>query len=367
MRPASQALGALAATDHTVVWQVDVLENGAPLKENIAVESATVKFDRTRAQLQDLSIRLAEPLLLPTSDTPWLTPLGYELKVCRGIRVGQTDELLPMGVFTIKRSTIDRNLLTSVSAPDRSWRISNARFEEPFVVSAGLTYDQAIIAVLQAVAPEIPHDIPPVTHTCPQLIFDVQADPWAEIRLMARSIGYEAYLSDVGAVTMRVEPSFVNPPVASIEASTNLISSEIEWDSEGAYNRVIATSGNASVGALGGPFRGVATDNDPTSPYYYYGRFGRRPRFYASEFIRSNAQAQAAARSVLDSELGVSSTFTYEILPDPRREAGDVVLVSDPQLGMSEIHIVETGSLSITDGSALVGRTRVRPAITEVE
>jgi hypothetical protein len=79
----------------------------------------------------------------------------------------------------------------------------------------------------------------------------------------------------------------------------------------------------------------LATDDDPESATYYDGPYGRVPRFQRVGFLPNNAaQAQAivqdAAESILARSLDFKSGISFESVPNPLLEAGDVVQVQFP-------------------------------------
>lgn len=353
MRSASAGFASVVAGSHTVVTRVDVLFDGAVVVEGVPVEDGTVSYDRSAARLARLDVTL--PRTVPVGDPPpvTFTPFGYELAVWRGVMLPSGAELVPLGVFPIQTTDIDGvSLVTSISAEDRSRRVSDARFEDDYQIAAGTNYATAIQTMIEDGVGLLPAPngpgfeflFPSTSFVTPLLTFDAQSDRWDAATQMAKSIGNEIFFDGLGRCVMQPEPTFTADPATTIVEGTNLVGIGLRLDRATAYNRVIAFSTNADTGAQ---YRGVATDTDPGSPTQYGGPFGRKPRFYASEFIASNKQARSAAAAILAANLGVSRAVDCSAVPDPRLECSDVVLVRRASLDVDELHIVDAMTIGL--------------------
>ncbi|MGH3029286.1 MAG: DUF5047 domain-containing protein [Gaiellaceae bacterium] len=102
-----------------------------------------------------------------------------------------------------------------------------------------------------------------------------------------------------------------------------------QWSRQGAFNRVIVTGESTSTDTA--PPRAVATDDDPNSPTYYFGPFGKVPRFYSSEFITTAEQAADAAAGILANELGTTQQVSFGAVADPTLEPSDLVRLARKQ------------------------------------
>ena len=128
-----------------------------------------------------------------------------------------------------------------------------------------------------------------------------------------------------------------------------LVSAALNLDRGPAYNRVVATGENTGVGTVP---RGVWTDDDPASPTYYSGGFGRKPRFYSSTFITTTDQATSAATSIGASLKGVARSLDLTAVPNPALEPGDPVLIRRLPLGLNEVHLIDALTFSLgADGA----------------
>lgn len=355
MRTASLGFANTITRSHTMVTRVDVLFDRQVILEGVALNTGSITWDRTAARLARLDATIADPLRVPVAADDILTPYGYELLVWRGVQLSTGAELLPLGVFPIQTSRVeDPVLLSTISACDRSQLVTDARFEDDYQIAAGVNYVDAIRTMIDAGVPDLEYLFPTTTLTTPLLTFAAQSDRWEAAQKMARSIGFELYFDGLGRCAMRAEPSFTTP-VAYVSEGTNLIAATVSLDRATAYNRVVAVGRNASNPAV---YRGVATDDDPSSPTFYDGPFGRKPRFFTSEFIASQAQADAAAASILAAELGVARALEFAAVVDPRLEPADVVQVTRSTLGLDSLHIIDALTIPLTADGRMTGVSR---------
>lgn len=345
------AFEAIIAGSHQVATRVDVLFNREAIAEGLPATDGSVTADRTAAIMSSCSVEIADPLRVPVAADDILTPYGYELRVWRGVTVPGGSLMAPLGVFPIQRSSVDgTTLLSSITGQDRSKLVSDAIFEDTYQIAAGTNYATAIQAVIEAGASGLTFLFPSTTFTTPLLTFGPDDNRWDVVRNMARNIGNEILFDGLGRCVMRAEPSFQDTPVGEISEGVNMLSATFDLDREPAHNRVVATSSNSSLDQV---FRGVATDNDPASPTYYFGPFGKKARPYSSPFLASNAQCESAAAAILASNLGVAKAVSVSALTDPRREPSDVVRVRRAALGLDELHIIDKLTIGLSAGDSM--------------
>lgn len=97
----------------------------------------------------------------------------------------------------------------------------------------------------------------------------------------------------------------------------------------------------------------LVTDDDPASPTYWDGPFGRKPRPEESnDLIVDETQATAAATALLDQYRGRVSSLSFTQVHDPRLEPFDVINV---RMGATtETHVVDAISYPLTGGTMSV-------------
>ena len=100
------------------------------------------------------------------------------------------------------------------------------------------------------------------------------------------------------------------------------------------------------------------TDSDPSSPTFYDGGFGHKPRFYSSAFISSDAQAASAAASIGSAQKGVARSLALEAVPQPALEPGDLVLIKREAIGVNEVHALDAVRYGLTADGAMSASSR---------
>lgn len=348
---------------HTIACTASIIYAGATVVTGLAVASGQVTLDRTAAQLGRCDIQLAEPYRIPTSTGGVLSPYGYEIAIQRGIAYPDgTTELMPLGVFPIQKTAIDGvSLISQLTTVDRTQRVSDARFVDDYFVAGSTSYATAIAALLTFVVPGLPVlAAPSISFTTPSagLVYAAGSDPWKAATDMASACGCELFFDGLGTPTLRAEPSFTQAPVWSIVegAAGSLVGAQLTLDRAQAYNAVVATGENSGGGQV---FRAISVDSDPTSPTYYYGGFGQKPKFYASPLITSTAQAQSAADALLLSTRGVARSLNFTAVPNPALEPGDPVQVTRTSLNLNEIHLIDSVTIDLGT-AAMTGASRAR-------
>lgn len=359
MRPVSAAFLTAVAESHTVIARADLLTDGA-VAATLSPTAGAVTLDQTAASRGrcDLTLIDEDGTLVPTDPSDALTPYGNELQVYRGVLLPTGEELVSLGVFRIDQVSIedgDQGVTLQVSGLDRSGRIIDARFEDPYQVAAGTNYATAIAAVLQAGWPEIPLDLTTTSKTTPQIVANEGDDRWKFAQDLAAAIGHALYFDGDGTCVTRPVAGAGGATLTLAEGEGGvLITAGRSWNRQGTFNRVIATGENTGDT----PARGVATDENTASPTYYHGPFGRVPRFYASPFITTDAQAADAAAAILARELGTTQQVNFGALVNPALEPGDVVQITRQASGIDETHVVDGLTIPLTTTETMTGRTR---------
>lgn len=359
MRPRSPDFDAAVRRSHEIAVRVDVLYNRAPVAQGLRLTQGTVTLDRTAAQRGRCAVTLAEPFEIPTTTGGLLTPYGYELSISRGVRYPSgVEEVIPLGVFPIQTSVSDGTTrLTALQGIDRSQMVVDARLEDSVAIAAGTNYGTAIRNIIAAAIPGLTYDFAATTYTTPALVFEAQADRWATAQNMATAIGCELYFDGTGVCVLRPEPMFSALPswVLSEGEGGLLTGAALTLDRAPAFNRVVTTGENTSLTTIP---RGVWTDDDPSSPTYYAGGFGAKPRFFASAFITTDAQAASAAEAIGTAQKGVARSLTLGAVPNPALEPGDLVLIKREAIGVNEVHILDALTFGLTADAAMTAASR---------
>lgn len=361
---------------HTMVVQVDVLNRNVPVLSLDTVTGGSIEVERTLIRRQ-ASVTIIDPgdgSLIPNDPNDPLSVYGNEIRIWRGIRYPDgTEELVP--IFTGPIAEVEEDWPTiTVKAFDRADRVQRHRFEVPNVIGSGTNYIVAIQRILETADPGIEVNFPATSLATPQLMFEEQGDPWEAAKKMAASMGYELIFDSMGVCTMHAEPGAVvtNPAFIFAEGdnadfpeyatTATLLGATRSRTNRGRFNKVIATGENTDNSAV---YRAAAWDADPTSPTYISGDYGVVPRWYASQFITSNAQAAGAARSVLRAELGQTDQVPFEVIPNPALDVGDPVRVIRARAGIDTVRTIDKLSIPLDAGSPMQLVTRSQVAIED--
>jgi hypothetical protein len=303
MRSVTERFAATITTSHVVATQATVVDSEG-VETVVPIVEGSVTLDQQAAVRGRCDLLLVDDGtldLVPAAPADLLAPYGNEIRVERGVTFPDgTTELVSLGVFRIEDAQVDETpgqLQIRIAGRDRAARFEDARFEAPYQVAASTNYATAIEAVLTDAWPDVPTSFESTALTTPALVAQEGDDRWAFAQEMARSLGMSLYFDGDGTCVM--SPDVLAEPVVTIAEGDGgvLLQAGRQWSRQGTFNRVIATGENTGETA---PARGVATDDNALSPTYYFGAFGKVPRFYVSPFITTDAQAEAAAQSILE-------------------------------------------------------------------
>jgi len=361
------------ARPHEVVVRATLLDGGTETELPTVVDGS-VSLNANAATRGSCELSIADDGTLgwiPTSSDSPLAPYGREVRIERGIRYYDgTTEFAPLGVFRIEDAGIDDSgseIVVAISGLDRSARIIDAKFEEPYQIAAGTNYVDAILETIQAAWPDVPHDLPTTEYAAPAggLPKEEGADRWQFCQEMAAACGMELYFDSLGVLVMRPVAQFVTGTAAwhLVEGEDGvLIRAGLQWSRQNSFNKSIVTGEN--IGDDGPPARGVAVDDNPLSPTYYHGPFGKVPDFYSSTEIISDAQAADVAAARLARQLGTTQSISFGAIVNPKLEPSQVVRVSRERAGIDqEDHVIDTLNLPLSSESEMTGATRATVVI----
>nr|WP_238356882.1 DUF5047 domain-containing protein [Kribbella italica] len=309
----------------------------------------------------------------PDQATDLLAPYGNELFVERGLRYGNgRTEWVSLGYFRI--NTPEQDVVPDgpirLTAQDRMAGIKEARLLAPKQY-ASLTYTRG----------EIMADL--VNEVYPTAVIEwadtdirdayvaramvAEEDRYAFLNDLVTSAG-QIWFWDYRGVLVIKPPPDPGSPVFTIDHGRNGVLVEMSRDlsREEVYNAVVAT-GEAGDTTL--PSRGVAYDDNPASPTYWDGKFGKVPRFYSSPFITTNEQAFSAARAILLQSLGVPYSVTFGAIPNAALEPFDPVKVNYPfqsrsRSSQTETHIIDQLRIPLDPDGVMTGSTRKQLLVT---
>jgi hypothetical protein len=339
----SAAFAAALTYGYSLAFKCEVLYGGYVIADDIFIESGNVQVDYTAAIRRRGSINVVDNtgLLTPYNASDKLSPYGHEIRAYRGMRfIDGTTEYIPVGTLRIATTNSSKGLI-QISAFDRSRSVSRARFEQTYTIASGTNYATAIHDLIDSRLPGLTYRFTTTGSTTPLIVFDQSSDPWASAQTMANAIGCDLYFDPLGVCVLELTSNPATAPVVSTYASgptSMLLQATASMTDDPGYNGVVVDGEPPN----GTPVHSVVYDNDPTSPTYYLGPYGKVPTFMRSTFITNQAQADGAGVAELLRNRGGTEQLKLKVLTDPCQEAGDLCYVNSPIERVDANYIAES-------------------------
>jgi len=300
------------------------------------------------------------PGLWPIFSTDPLAPYGNEIFVERGIYYNSTStEYVPLGYFRVQgtdQDNADRGTIT-ITGVDRMQAIIEARLLTPRQYASGTTFSTIVNDLVLEIYPSavINYDDATNVSTLTRSII-VEEDRYGFLLDMARARGKLIYFDGAGVLQI-VSPPPQNVVVYEIELGKggSLVDLRRALSRDGTYNAAVALGEGGDTAT---PLRGVVTDDNPASPTYFNGRFGKVPQFFSSPFINTQAQADAAAAAILASSLGLPYSLSAEAAVNPALEPYDVVRFAFSYTEAAQRHVLDVVRIPLTEQPTLSVDTR---------
>jgi hypothetical protein len=391
-------IDAIRYGSYLVQGRLTIYSHGTPTQYQVPISQASITVDRNAAQRRQGSITaelvpsVPPPPLLPTSPSSLLSPFGNELFLETGINTpGQPIIWYPSGLFTITTVTVDDttvDLVVTLDVADRSFVISQRVLKKPYNFPA--TPSGNFVAEIQALlnmvwGTPLAYNIVPTDAVVPPASYNQGSDPWQAALDMAAAVGYELFFDAQGIVrgypipdpaTQPVVWNFTDEPTAIFgnpgTGSAALFGSpystpvavQMQMTRQSIYNDIIVTgvgTSNAPLSNTGSnaPVLAEAADTNPQSSTYIGGGLGDVPNFVSTNMVTSAAQAQATANNDLQAALSAAWTITVSAPPNPIFDVDNVVTVTRPRIGISNLKMVidtVTHVVRYSDTMAITGR-----------
>jgi hypothetical protein len=353
MYPVTDRFLARLAESHRVATRVQLfLTNGDVV--DLEHTGGSVTVDRGQAIRRTCTVTLADPTLIPRTPTDQLATYGARLRLARGIDYGNSGqpELVPLGVFRLDSVDGDVNEgPVTLQGKDLSAIVADDKLTEPWT-STG-TVVGAVTALIQRSIPDadvisLIDDVVIGSRT-----FDLQADPWASAQEIAAAAGAEVYCNADGVFVIATLPDLLTAePVWAVEAVEGgvYIKGNRAMSTDKVFNGILARGENTSENVP--PVSWLAVDDDPGSPTYWGGPFGRRPDFYSSSTLTTLAACQQAAILKLRQAKAPNATGDISSMPNPALEPGDVIRVTHED-GTRELHQVAALTVPLSEAGDL--------------
>ena len=366
MRPVSDRFLRTVRGSHRMVAEALVVEPGQtgvqPTGTSIPIVGGDVDLDATRQVRSTLELTTDGQGMWPGRASDLLAPYGNELFVRRGIRYGNGEtEWVSLGYFRLNTPEQDDapDGPIRLSAQDRMAGLIDGRLTAPRAFSATTSYGTLVQTLVREIYPwaTIEWDDTTVDQQIGRQII-AEEDRWQALDDAITSVGKVWFWDYRGVLVIR-SPLPPSQPVWEVNAGAGgvLVSLSRRLTREGVYNGVVATGEGADTAT---PVRAVVFDNNPASPTYWYGKFGKVPRFFSSPLLVQAQQAQQAATSLLTRHVGLPYAVDFTAVPNPALEPGDPVRVT--YRGRSETHVLDRLSIPLTAVGAMTASTREQTA-----
>ncbi|MFI1928361.1 DUF5047 domain-containing protein [Streptomyces sp. NPDC020377] len=291
----------------------------------------SVQVDRSQTVRRTCTVTIADPSVIPRSPADQLATYGARLRISRGVTYGDgSSELVPLGLFRLDSVSGDVNEgPVTLQGKDLSAVIADDKFTDPWPASG--TVVSAITALVQRSLPTTEVISSIVDVAIGRKTYDVEADPWTACKEIAAAAGAEVYFTPDGTVTITTLPDILTTtPVWEIAAEEGgvYIRATRGMSSDNVFNGVLARGENASDNVA--PVRSLVVDNDSSSPTYWSGPFGRRPKYYSSPTLTTTSACTAAATLLLAQAKAPNASGDISSLPNPALEPGDVLRITHP-------------------------------------
>lgn len=349
MYPVSERFLARLAESHTAVTRVQLFLTNGEVKD-LEHTGGSVTVDRAQAIRRTCTVTVPDPSLIPRTPSDQLAVYGARLRIERGVEYGDgSSELVPLGVFRL--DAVDGDVSegpVNLAGKGLEAVVADDKFTRPY---------RAVGSVVSAVTDLIRRSLPTADvislitdQPIGSRVFDVEADPWTGCQEIAAAAGAEVYANADGVFVISVLPDLATTaPVWAVEATEGgvYISGNRAMTSDGVYNGVLARGENASDGIP--PVSYLAVDNDPGSPTYWSGPYGRRPLFYSSPTLTTAGACKMAAELKLAEAKAPNASGDISSLPNPALEPGDVIRVTHED-ETRELHQVASFSVPLDLG-----------------
>jgi len=363
MRAVSQKFLSTLSGAHKIVSRATVcttFQTGtSPTGTEISIVDGNVRSVTNGMIRSTLDLTTGEPW--PTTQSDLITPYGNEIYVERGIEYGNGQrEWVGLGYFRIDTPEQDEvpDGPVQITAPDRMQGIVDARFLTPRQFPGNMSRGDLVTTLITEVYPsaviswdDTDYRDAPIGR--PIIVEQDRAKCLMDLVTAMGKIGYWRY---DGVFRIETPPDITGEASWTINAGEDgvLVRLSRSLTRAGAHNAYVCTG---EAGDTTPPARGVAIDNNPLSPTYFYGDFGQVPEFFSSPFLTTDALATTSARTLLSRSIGIPYQVRLTNIVNPAVEPYDVLVVSYPDRGrnrslQSEIHVVDECVIPLVESRA---------------
>jgi hypothetical protein len=295
----------------------------------------------------------------PVRSVDVITPYGNELFIERGIELSNGGvEIVSLGYFRI--DTVEQNNApygsVRITAYDRMRGIIEARLTAPISFIAGTTIGSIFSQLVLEVYPSATIEFDDIAVQNAQLTATQVAEEnrFEFLSNIATSYSKIMYWDYRGILVIKTPP---NPTTSVWEVNAGAGGVLVEFtrsiNRDGVYNAAVVLGESVNDTP---PVRAIAYDNNRNSSTYWFGRFGKKPRFFSSSFITTYEQALNTARNLLQQTLGLPYSVNFSAIPNPALEPLDAITID--QIDIVSLHVIQTLVIPLTSTEPMSGTTK---------
>lgn len=351
------------------VWQ-PTSENSYVYEKTLAVSAGSLTIDGRRNIWRQANLSLAPASGFELSVFDSVTNEA-RLVIQRGIRfIDGSEEWVSIATLTVQSA--DRNLgegTLRVTGYDPSSCIDDYSLITPYAPfdskQQKLTTVEAIkdlvdIALWEKAVWHIGAGVDTKVFPSDGTVFT--GSRWDAVNNLAKSLSAQVHVDPVGEWHLELIQTGDWVAVDSFTTGENgvIVDGVSAKDRRDVFNAVPLRWEGPNIGGLV-----FVVDNDPASPTFWNGPFGRKP---ASEqkvdTVTSQAQAVEAATALLAQYKGFTATVKFTSLHNPLIEPGDVLEVVVPEYKLHQLHVVDAITYQLTAGSMALETRAVKNITT---
>lgn len=326
MIPVSTLQKDAARYSQTSSLQVDIFRGNTLIYPDIPVSGGKLSSDRSRKTrlMADVDIALANQPELDISQNI------HRFRIKRGLKSIGLKAEIQHGFFRIDEITRNDDGSASLKGSGLEQYIIDARFLRPRTPPRGVSTTGHISTLIKEVLPNATVKVECSTNKPIQARAPWEKERWDAIELLADSINADVYADWRGYFVIRDKPDItanITPVYFLKEGPGETLMSRDEKTSRDTVYNAAVVSGQSSDPNIP-PVYGVAIDDDPASPTYFYGDFGQVPIYYTSQFFTTDAQCVAYAKTLLAESRARNQSLSVTTLPLTFLEADDVVVIT---------------------------------------
>ncbi|HEX5996292.1 MAG TPA: DUF5047 domain-containing protein [Jiangellales bacterium] len=299
----------------------------------------------------------------PSSSDTLLLPYGNEVFAERGIEVDGVVEWCPLGYYRINGPDQDDapDGPIVLEGSDRMAGIVDGKLTGPRDLPSALTYGAAVEDLVGDIYPTavIEWDDATEFETLGRNVM-VERDRFAGLRDLIASVGKIVYFDHRGILVVEDLPD-PTLPVFTVDHGEGgvLLNLSRQLSRHGVFNAVVAEGEAATTDT---PVRVVRIDNDPGSPTYWFGSFGKVPDFISSPLLTTVTRARKAADKRLRESVGLPYTVDFSMVPNPALVPWDPVSVHYSEVDI-ETHVLQSITIPLTEDSPITADTREQTVV----